>query len=72
MLAKTVKYKKKKDADLQSKHKFNGRDPEQNYFDNSPKKDCTRQPSIFYLSVSTVSYNEAYHLTSLVEARTPF
>ena len=36
------------------------------------KKDCTRQPSIFYLSVSTVSYNEAYHLTSLVEARTPF
>ena len=36
------------------------------------KKGCTRQPSIFYLSVSTVSYNEAYHLTSLVEARTPF
>ena len=35
------------------------------------KKGCTRQPSIFYLSVSTVSYNEAYHLTSLVEARTP-
>lgn len=33
------------------------------------KKGCTRQPSIFYLSVSTVSYNEAYHLTSLVEAR---
>lgn len=48
MLAKTVKYKKKKkDADLQSKHKFNGRDPEQNYFDNSPKKGL--HTTTFYL-----------------------
>ena len=49
MLAKTVKYKKtkKKDADLQSKHKFNGRDPEHNYFDNSPKKGL--HTTTFYL-----------------------
>lgn len=38
---------KKKDADLQSKHKFNGRDPEQNYFDNSPKKGL--HTTTFYL-----------------------
>lgn len=42
-----TKKKKKKDADLQSKHKFNGRDPEQNYFDNSPKKGL--HTTTFYL-----------------------
>lgn len=42
-----TKKKKKKDADLQSKHEFNGRDPEQNYFDNSPKKGL--HTTTFYL-----------------------
>ena len=74
MLAKTVKYKKKKKKMQICNRNTNLMAETLNKITSTIrlKKDCTRQPSIFYLSVSTVSYNEAYHLTSLVEARTPF